>query len=48
MWWVDWVFDRTVEGRVLKCLAVVDDATTEAVGIVQARGHWFRVAQCVR
>ena len=34
---VDIVFDRTAEGRVLKCLAIVDDATTEAVAIVPAR-----------
>ena len=31
------MFDRTAEGRVLKCLAIVDDATTEAVAIVPAR-----------
>jgi len=37
VWSADFVFDRTVEGRVLKCLTVVDDATTEAVGIVPAR-----------
>lgn len=27
------VFDRTAEGRVIKCLTVVDDATHEAVVI---------------
>ena len=37
MWSADFVFDRTAEGRVLKCLAIVDDATTEAVAIVPAR-----------
>lgn len=37
VWSADFVFDRTAEGRVLKCLAVVDDATTEAVAIVPAR-----------
>ena len=37
VWSADFVFDRTAEGRVLKCLTVVDDATTEAVGIVTAR-----------
>lgn len=31
------VFDRTAEGRVLKCLTIVDDATTKAVAIVAAR-----------
>jgi transposase InsO family protein len=36
-WSADVVFDRTAEGRVLKCLAIVDDATTEAVAIVPAR-----------
>lgn len=30
---IDFVFDRTAEGRVLKCLTVVDDATHEAVAI---------------
>ena len=30
---MDFVFDRTAEGRVLKCLAIVDDATHEAVAI---------------
>src|SRR5258707_1485102 len=33
----DFVFDRPAEGRVLKCLTIVDDATTEAVAIVPAR-----------
>lgn len=33
----DFVFDRTAEGRVLKCMAIVDDATTEAVAIIPAR-----------
>ena len=31
------LFDRTAEGRVVKCLTIVDDATTEAVAIVPAR-----------
>jgi hypothetical protein len=30
---MDFVFDRTAEGRVLKCLTVVDEATHEAVVI---------------
>lgn len=33
VWSMDFVFDRTAEGRVLKCLTVVDDATHEAVMI---------------
>ena len=36
VWSADFVFDRTAEGRVLKCLTIVDDATTEAVAIVPA------------
>jgi putative transposase len=36
-WSADFVFGRTAEGRVVKCLAVVDDATTEAVAIVPTR-----------
>ena len=30
---MDFVFDRTGEGRVLKCLAIVDVATHEAVAV---------------
>lgn len=37
VWSMDFVFDRTVEGRVLKCLTIVDDATHEAVAIVPER-----------
>ncbi len=33
VWSMDFVFDRTAEGRVLKCLVIVDDATHEAVAI---------------
>ena len=33
VWSADFVFDRTAEGRVLKCLTIVDDATTEAVAV---------------
>jgi putative transposase len=36
VWSADFVFDRTADGRVLKCLTIVDDATTEAVAIVPA------------
>jgi putative transposase len=31
VWSMDFVFDRTADSRVLKCLTVVDDATHEAV-----------------
>lgn len=34
VWSADFVFNRTAEGRVLKCLTIVDDATTEAVAVV--------------
>jgi transposase InsO family protein len=34
MWSIDFVFDRVASGRTLKCLAIVDDATHEAVAIV--------------
>ena len=33
VWSMDFVFDRTGESRVLKCLTIVDDATHEAVAI---------------
>lgn len=32
-WSMDFVFDRTADGRVIKCLTIVDDASTEAVAI---------------
>ena len=34
VWSMDFVFDRTADGRVIKALTVVDDATHEAVTIV--------------
>jgi transposase InsO family protein len=38
VWSIDFVFDRTAEGRrVIKCLTIVDDATHEAVAIETAR-----------
>jgi transposase InsO family protein len=37
VWSADFVFDRTAEGRVLKCLTIVDDGTTEAVAALPAR-----------
>jgi transposase InsO family protein len=36
-WSMDFVFDRTLDGRVLKCLTIVDDATHEAIAIVPER-----------
>jgi len=42
VWSMDFVFGRTAEGRVLKCLTVVDDATHESVAIEVERaisGH---------
>ncbi len=45
VWSVDFVFDRTADGRVLKILTVVDDATHDSVA-VEAR-HWFGGAQVV-
>ncbi len=37
VWSMDFVFDHTAEGRVIKSLTVVDDATHEAVAIVPER-----------
>jgi putative transposase len=37
VWSMDFVFDRSGEGRVLKCLTIVDDATHESVAIVPER-----------
>jgi transposase-like protein len=34
IWSVDFVFDRVAPSRTLKCLAIVDDATHEAVALV--------------
>ena len=42
VWSMDFVFDRTAESRVIKCLTIVDDATHEAVAIEVERaisGH---------
>jgi transposase InsO family protein len=33
VWSMDFVFDRTAEGRVIKCLTIIDDATHEVVAI---------------
>lgn len=37
VWSMDFVFDRTAEARVIKCLTIVDDATHEAVAIETER-----------
>jgi putative transposase len=34
---MDFVFDRSAEGRVIKCLTIVDDATHESVAIMPER-----------
>jgi len=34
VWSLDFVFDRSADGRVIKCLTIVDDATHESVAIV--------------
>lgn len=42
VWSMDFVFDRTAEGRVVKCLTIVDDATHEALAVEVERaisGH---------
>ena len=37
VWSMDFVFDRSAEGRVIKCLTIVDDATHESVAIKPER-----------
>ena len=37
VWSMDFVFDRTAEGRSIKSLMLVDDVTHEAVAIVAER-----------
>jgi transposase InsO family protein len=42
VWSMDFVFDRSADGRVIKCLTIVDDATHEAVAVRPERaisGH---------
>jgi len=46
VWSMDFVFDRVAGGRAIKCLAVVDDATHEAVAVVP--GHNIGGQQVVR
>jgi len=37
VWSMDFVFDRSAEGRAIKCLTIVDDATHESVAVVPER-----------
>lgn len=37
VWSMDFVFDRSADGRLIKCLTVVDDATHESVAIAAER-----------
>lgn len=37
VWSMDFVFDRSADGRVVKCLTIVDDATHESVDIAPER-----------
>lgn len=37
VWSMDFVFDRTADGRAIKCLTIVDDATHEAIAIATER-----------
>jgi len=34
VWSMDFIFDRVASGRAIKCLAIVDDATHEAIAVV--------------
>lgn len=49
LWSMDFVFDRTAEGRSIKSLTIVDDATHEAVAIVPERAiggqHLVRILE---
>ena len=49
---MDFVFDRTADGRALKCLTIVDDATHESVAIVPERAiggqHLTRILDRLR
>ena len=37
VWSMDFVFDRSADGRVIKCLTIVDDATHESVAVKPER-----------
>ncbi len=45
VWSMDFVFDRTAEGRSIKSLTVVDDATPEAVRSCRSV-HWAEINWC--
>lgn len=38
VWSMDFVFDRVADGRLIKTLAIVDDATTECVALIPRHG----------
>lgn len=46
VWSMDFVFDRTGDGRVLKCLTIVDDATHESVAIEVERAICGQMLTC--
>lgn len=48
VWSMDFAADRTAEGRVLKCLTIVDDATHEAVAIEVERDFRQRVVRVMQ
>lgn len=37
VWSMDFVFDHSAEGRVIKCLTIVDDATHETIAVIPER-----------
>jgi transposase InsO family protein len=37
VWSMDFVFDRSADGRAIKCLTIVDDATHESIAVVPER-----------
>ena len=47
VWSMDFVFDRSAEGRAIKCLTIVDDATHESVAIVPERAISAAIASAV-
>jgi putative transposase len=46
VWSADSVFDRTAVGRVPTCLAILDDATTDAVALVPPRALGGMAVTC--
>ena len=47
VWSMDFVFDRSADGRVIKCLTIVDDATHESVAIVPDRAIGGQYLTCI-